>query len=137
MPFKLHNLSGLDQDAKSVCRTTVSSGGNKPLCVFFHTCVGKPQHLFVWFFHTYVVISTRVCKNTHLCGKNHTDGNCVVCGYYHTHVVKTKHAWKSLSLKFKGGFLPRGPSPFLALMIWNPIVILNDFTLPQIHQVLF
>ena len=73
---------------------TVSSGGNKPLCVFFHTCVGKPQHLFVWFFHTYVVISTRVCKNTHLCGKNHTDGNCVVCGYYHTHVVKTKHVWK-------------------------------------------
>ena len=73
---------------------TVSSGGNMPLCVFFHTCVGKPQHLFVWFFHTYVVISTRVCKNTHLCGKNHTDGNCVVCGYYHTHVVKTKHVWK-------------------------------------------
>ena len=81
--------------------------------------------------------STRVCKNTHLCSKDHTDGNCVVCGFYHTHVVKTKHAWKSLSLKFKGGFLPRGPSPFLALMIWNPIVILNDFTLPQIHQVLF
>ena len=76
------------------CEVTVSSGGNKPLCVFFHTCVGKPQHLFVWFFHTYVVISTRVCKNTHLCGKNHTDGNCVVCGYYHTHVVKTKHVWK-------------------------------------------
>ena len=33
---------------------TVSSGGNKPMCVFYHTCVGKTQHLFVWFFHTCV-----------------------------------------------------------------------------------
>ena len=87
-----------------------------------------------------VCFTTPVCLVfPHMCARTHTrtDGNCVVCGFYHTHVVKTKHAWKSLSLKFKGGFLPRGPSPFLALMIWNPIVILNDFTLPQIHQVLF
>ena len=57
------------------------------MCVYYHTCVGKTQHLFLWLFHTCVVISTRVCENTHLCGKNHTDGDCVVCGFYHTHVV--------------------------------------------------
>ena len=91
-------------------------------CVCFTTHVWEKPNTCLFGF------STRVCKNTHLCSKDHTDGNCVVCGFYHTHVVKTKHAWKSLSLKFKGGFLPRGPSPFLALMIWNPIVILNDFS---------
>ena len=41
--------------------STVSPGGNKPMCVFYHTCVEKTQHLPVWvfphmfgFFHTYV-----------------------------------------------------------------------------------
>ena len=112
------------------CSSPLAQGEISP-CVCFTTHVWEKPNTCLFGF------STRVCKNTHLCSKDHTDGNCVVCGFYHTHVVKTKHAWKSLSLKFKGGFLPRGPSPFLALMIWNPIVILNDFTLPQIHQVLF
>ena len=40
---------------------TVSPGGNKPMCVFYQTCVEKTQYLPVWvfphmfgYFHTYV-----------------------------------------------------------------------------------
>ena len=41
---------------------TVSSGGNKPMCVFYQTCVEITQHLSVWVFHTCLVISTHMCN---------------------------------------------------------------------------
>ena len=74
--------------------STVSSGGNKPMCVFYQTCVEITQHLSVSVFHACLVISTRMCNKTHLCGESHTAGPCVVCGFYHTHVGKTKHVLK-------------------------------------------
>ena len=68
---------------------TVSPGGNKPMCVFYHTCVVKTQHLPVCYFHICVVISTHMCERAHMCGKNHTSCPRVVCGVYHTCVGKT------------------------------------------------
>ena len=70
-------------------KTTVSPGGNKPMCVFYHTCVVKTQHLPVCYFHICVVISTHMCERAHMCGKNHTSCPRVVCGVYHTCVGKT------------------------------------------------
>ena len=68
---------------------TVSPGGNKPMCVFYHTCVVKTQHLPMCYFHICVVISTHMCERAHMCGKNHTSCPRVVCGVYHTCVGKT------------------------------------------------
>ena len=51
------------------------------MCVFYQTCVEITQHLSVWVFHTCLVISTRMCNKTHLCGESHTAGPCVVCDY--------------------------------------------------------
>ena len=72
-----------------VAPCTVSPGGNKPMCVFYHTCVVKTQHLPVCYFHICVVISTHMCERAHMCGKNHTSCPRVVCGVYHTCVGKT------------------------------------------------
>ena len=41
-----------------------------------------------------VVITTRVCQKPHMCGKSHTDGSCIVCGFSHTYVGKPKHVWE-------------------------------------------
>ena len=65
----------------------VSPGGNKPMCVFYHTCVVKTQHLPVCYFHICVVISTHMCERPHMCGKNHTSCPRVVCGVYHTFLL--------------------------------------------------
>ena len=59
------------------------------MCVFYHTCVVKTQHLPVWYFHICVVISTHICERAHICGKNHTSCPWVVCEVYHTCVGKT------------------------------------------------
>ena len=82
---------------------TVSPRGNKPMCVFYHTCVVKTQHLPVCYFHICVVISTHMCERAHMCGKNHTSCPRVVCGVYHTCVGKT----------FVLSFLRLFPSHFL------------------------
>ena len=62
--------------------------GEISLCVCFTKHVWKKPN------HTCLVISTHMCNKTHLCGQSHTAGPCVVCGFYHTHVGKTKHVWK-------------------------------------------
>ena len=67
--------------------STVISGGNKHMCVFYQTCVEKSQHLSVGFSDTYVVISTHVCNKTHQCGKSHIAALCVEVGF-------TKQVWK-------------------------------------------
>ena len=41
-----------------------------------------------------VVITTRVCQKPHMCGKSHTDGSCIVCGFSNTCVGKPKHVWE-------------------------------------------
>ena len=62
--------------------------GKISLCGCFTKHVWKKPN------HTCLVISTRMCNKTHLCGQSHTAGPCVVCGFYHTRVGKTKHVWK-------------------------------------------
>ena len=57
------------------------------MCVFYHTCVEKSQHLSVGFSDTYLVISTHVCNKTHQCGKSHIAALCVEVGF-------TKQVWK-------------------------------------------
>ena len=70
------------------CFTPLAQG-EISLCGCFTKHVWKKPN------HTCLVISTRMCNKTHLCGQSHTAGPCVVCGFYHTRVGKTKHVWKS------------------------------------------
>ena len=66
-------------------RPTPLAQGEISLCVCFTKHVWKKPN------YTCLVISTRMCNKTHLCGQSHTAGPCVVCGFYHTRVGKTKH----------------------------------------------
>ena len=73
---------------EKLCNRSPLAQGEISLCGCFTKHVWKKPN------HTCLVISTRMCNKTHLCGQSHTAGPCVVCGFYHTRVGKTKHVWK-------------------------------------------
>ena len=79
----------MNQVEKMISENSQLAQGKISLCGCFTKHVWKKPN------HTCLVISTRMCNKTHLCGQSHTAGPCVVCGFYHTRVGKTKHVWKS------------------------------------------
>ena len=68
---------------------TDSSGGNKQVGGFSHTCVENAKHLqqyYCVFFHKCVPFPIHMCQNPNMCGKKHPGVNIPTCLFFSKHV---------------------------------------------------